>query len=167
MRGLPKKYAKMGFKEGWKAYKASKAGRKVNKRRTTKRKVVGVKSMVKRRYRRRVARRYRARPKKRRIPLETAVALVAVPFTPAWPGGRNIIQYAQSGNYKMVGEVLTHGFLGLHEGGFDILKSLNPFDMNYARFSKMLFWSGIMAKIRKKAVFIPFDKVPLIGKYIS
>lgn len=26
-RGLPKKYAKMGFKKGWKAYKASKRGK--------------------------------------------------------------------------------------------------------------------------------------------
>jgi len=164
MRGLPKSYAKMGFKKGWKAYKASKTGRKLNKRRTTKRKVVGVKSMAKRRRR---YTRTRARRAKRKIPLETAVALVAVPFTPAWPGGQNLIQYAQRGNYKMVGEVLTHGFLGLHEGGFDIMKSLNPFDMNYARFSKMLFWSGIMARIRKKAVKIPFEKVPIIGRYIS
>lgn len=28
MAGLPKKYAKMGFKKGWKAYKASKKGTK-------------------------------------------------------------------------------------------------------------------------------------------
>ena len=30
-RGLPKKYAAMGFKRGWKAYKASKKGRKKTK----------------------------------------------------------------------------------------------------------------------------------------
>jgi len=46
-RGLPKKYAKMGFVEGWKAYKASKTKRKLNKRRTTKTKVLGVKRMAK------------------------------------------------------------------------------------------------------------------------
>lgn len=31
MAGLPKKYAKMGFKKGWKAYKASKSGSKTQK----------------------------------------------------------------------------------------------------------------------------------------
>ena len=32
-RGLPKKYAKMGFKKGWKAYKATKKGKKTAKKR--------------------------------------------------------------------------------------------------------------------------------------
>ena len=32
-RGLPKKYAKMGFKKGWKAYKATQKGKKTAKKR--------------------------------------------------------------------------------------------------------------------------------------
>jgi len=34
MAGLPKKYAKMGFKKGWKAYKATKSTKKITKVRT-------------------------------------------------------------------------------------------------------------------------------------
>lgn len=34
-KGLPAKYAKMGFKKGWKAYKASKSTRKATKTRKT------------------------------------------------------------------------------------------------------------------------------------
>jgi len=52
MAGLPKKYAKMGFKKGWAAYKRSKAA---PRRRTSKKKVV---KMARRRrsYRRAVGR---------------------------------------------------------------------------------------------------------------
>lgn len=162
MRGLPKKYAKMGFKKGWKEYRKDHPYKKVYKGGKRSSNVRKKRMPRKRRY---TPKRYRR--KKRKIPLETAIALVAVPFTPAWTGGNTLIGYAQQGNYKMVGEVLTHGFLGVHEFGFDIMKSLNPFDMDYARFSKMLFWSGVMSKIRKSVVRIPFDKVPFIGKYIS
>jgi len=165
-RGLPKAYAKMGFKEGWKAYKESKKKGKLNKRRTTKRNVVGVKSMAKRRRRytkKRIGRR------KMKLPMETAVALVAIPFTPSYTGGPSIIESAQRGNYKQVAHDLVNGFLGLNmaTGHVNIMASLNPFDFNYARYSKILFWSGVTSKIRKKAVRIPFDKVPFIGKYIS
>lgn len=34
-RGLPKKYAKMGFKKGWREYKLTKAGKKKTKRKTS------------------------------------------------------------------------------------------------------------------------------------
>ena len=36
-RGLPKKYAKMGFKKGWRAYKAAKRGTKRRRKATTSR----------------------------------------------------------------------------------------------------------------------------------
>jgi len=49
MAGLPKKYAKMGFKRGWAAYKRSKRSRSPA-RRTTKNKVV--RTARKRSYRR-------------------------------------------------------------------------------------------------------------------
>jgi len=159
-RGLPAKYAKMGFAKGWREYK------KTYKGRTTKRKVVGVKKVARKR---RYTRRAKYRRKKRKIPLETIVALGAIPFTPSWTGGRSLIEYAQTGDYSRVGETLAHGFLGFapSTGKFPIMNVLNPFDMGYARFTKMLIWSGVMSKIRKSVVRIPFDKVPLIGKYIS
>jgi len=42
MAGLPKKYAKLGFKKGWKAFKASKRTRKVSTRRSSSKKVVSM-----------------------------------------------------------------------------------------------------------------------------
>lgn len=44
MAGLPKKYAKMGFKKGWLAFKRRRKGR------ITKRKTGGLKTMARRRY---------------------------------------------------------------------------------------------------------------------
>ena len=157
-RGLPAKYAKMGFAKGWREY------RKVHKRPTTKRKVVGIKKVTrKRRYSRRKYRR-----KKSKIPLETMIALGAIPFTPAANGWGSPFTDIQAGNINGVGNNLKLGFLGIDDQGrFDIAKLLNPFDMNYGRYTKMLIYSGVISKLRKSLVRIPFDKVPLIGKYIS
>ena len=54
-QGLPKKYAKMGFKKGWKAYKATQGTRKSPVRRKTTRK--RARPMARRRNYRRAARR--------------------------------------------------------------------------------------------------------------
>lgn len=158
-RGLPKKYAKMGFAKGWKEY------RKVHKGGTTKRKVVGVKKMTRRRRRYTRKRRRRAKPK---IPLEVAVALGAIPFTPSWDGAKSLLGDAQAGDFEGIARQLKCGFLGFTpDGKIDILGTLNPFDENRARYVKMLIIAGILSKVRKSLVKIPFKKVPLIGKYIS
>ncbi len=39
-RGLPKKYAAMGFKKGWKAYKATQKGKKTAKKRNPRKRIV-------------------------------------------------------------------------------------------------------------------------------
>ena len=173
-RGLPAKYARMGFAKGWKAYRKDYpykkslytvgAYKKTYKGRTTKRKVVGVKKVArKRRYSRKKYRR-----KKPKIPLETMVALGAIPFTPAKNGWATPLACAQDRHWEGIGENLKQGFLGINtDGSFDLFSTLNPFDMNSARYTKMLIMSGVISKFRKKLVRIPFDKVPLIGKYIS
>lgn len=158
-RGLPKKYAKMGFSKGWREYKKS----KTYKGRTPKRKIVGVKKVAKRRYRRK-----RYRRKKRKMPLEIAVALGAIPFTSAADGYASPVEAVQAGDLKGLGDNLKRGFLGIdHTGRFNLAGLLNPFDMNEGRYVKMLIAAGIISKIRKSVIRIPFDKVPLVGKYIS
>ena len=52
-KGLPKKYAKMGFKKGWKAYKKTKGKRKSSPKRKTKTKKKGGYVARRRRYTRR------------------------------------------------------------------------------------------------------------------
>jgi len=169
-KGLPAKYARMGFSKGWREYKADLRKGKVNKRRTTKRKVVGVKRMARRKYRRRYTpRRFRrAKPK---IPLEVAVALGAIPFTPPTQGFSSIFESAQNGDFIGVADALKSGFLGMDGGrgtpNFDLFRALNPFDFGSARYVKMLIAAGIISKVRKSVVKVPFKKIPFIGKYIS
>jgi len=160
MPGLPKKYARMGFKKGWKAFKASK--------KTIKRKTRKVRNMPrrKRRRRRRVFRAIRRR--KPKIPLEVAIALGAIPFTPSWTGAKSLVGDAQARDFEGLARQLKCGFLGFSpEGNLDLMGALNPFEPNRARYIKMLIAAGIMSKIRKKMVKIPFEKIPLIGRYIS
>jgi len=70
LTGLPKKYAKMGFKEGWRAFKASKKKRRSNPQKTTKRKV------------RRMARRKSRRRRKTTIPVALVVGASAGAIEP-------------------------------------------------------------------------------------
>jgi len=166
MRGLPKSYAKMGFVEGWKAYKASKVKRKLNKRRTTKRKVVGVKRLVRRR-------RYSKKRTRRqaKIPLEVAIAGLSIPFTGAASGFASPVECVQKQDFTGLADNLKVGFLGFkparNASEFDLFRALNPFDMQVGRYYKMLIVAGLISKLRKRLVRIPFKKVPLIGRYIS
>lgn len=165
-RGLPSKYAKMGFSKGWKAYKKT----KVNKGRTTKRKVVGGKKKMAKRRRRRYTskRRRRYSPK---IPMEVAVAGISIPFTPAESGWNSPLDYAMNKDFEGLAASLRSGFLGMKGGrtstGIDFFGLLNPFDMDTARYTKMLIAAGVVSRIRKTFIRIPFKKVPFIGKYIS
>lgn len=161
-KGLPAKYAKMGFKKGWAAYR--KAHNKTKKRKSSKSKT------KKRKYR--LTKKKRRRRCKAKIPLEVAIAGVAIPITPCKDGMQTPLQYAQRGDWDGLGTSLTLGFLGFGTGRqagvkFDLFKVLNPFDMSRARYSKMLIYAGFLSKVRKKLVHIPFDRVPLIGKYLS
>lgn len=80
-KGLPKKYAKMGFKKGWKAYKASKRKRKSNPSSTRKKN--------KKRRKTTVAKRRRSRNKSLTVPLAVITPLAAN-IADAWvTGGRN------------------------------------------------------------------------------
>jgi len=68
MAGLPKKYAKMGFKRGWAAYKRAR-GRTTRRRRTTRRKPIKT-----------YARRRRSYTPKRRVSRTRKSKLVTKPF---------------------------------------------------------------------------------------
>lgn len=123
----------------------------------------------KRSYRRRLRRwRRRVKPK---IPLEVAGAGIAIPFVPARDGWASIYDDIQSGNLQDIGNLLAMGFAGIDTTGggepLNVMNMLNPFDLNTARYTKMLIWAGIASKVRKKFVKLPMSRVPLIGKYIS
>ncbi len=100
-QGLPKKYAKMGFKKGWRAYKAS-------RRKPRRRSVAPVarrrrrKKKAKRRYRRRIGARAYARRKKPMGLLGKAGIFTAGVFPVGWgimDGGSAFWNTFQSGQY--------------------------------------------------------------------
>lgn len=97
-RGLPKTYAKMGFKKGWKAYKASGES----------------KSKPKTKVKRKVARRRTYRKKRRRrtktIPLAPIGGLVASVAMPSGFGHSSPLSLAQSGQY---GEAVKSWFTSM------------------------------------------------------
>lgn len=128
--------------------------------------------MARRRRRKRRRRRIRrwARRRKPKIPLEVLGAGIAIPFVPPRDGWSSPFDAVQSQDWRGLGGTLAMGFAGVDTLGgepMDVFAMLNPFDMSRARYTKMLIWAGVASKIRKKFVRIPFDRVPLVGKYIS
>jgi len=97
-RGLPKKYAKMGFKKGWREYKKTQRGRstKARKRR-------GNPSSTRKKGKR-VAR-------NRKIPLFATAGFV-VPFVSPLPTGRNILGDVMAGDLDSLGYDLKE-FIGI------------------------------------------------------
>lgn len=94
--------------------------------------------------------------------------LIAIPFSGAKSGWQSPIADVQQQNWEGLANNLKSGFLGLNpDGSFDPFNALNPFNFEDARYSKMLLWSGIMSKVRKRFVRIPMGKIPIVGRYIS
>lgn len=169
--GLPKSIIKKyGIsKKAWAVYRG---GRSKPKKRV-------VYMPKKRRYklRTRMKRRWaRSRFSKARIPLEVVIAGGATIVTPATEGWGSPMQHMQDGAMDLVAQDYAKGLanITLPMNGqafqFDIVGLLNPFDLNSARYTKMLFWSAIASKVRKK--MIPqlgqmMQKVPYLGRFVS
>jgi hypothetical protein len=52
-------------------------------------------------------------------------------------------------------------------GQIDIMATLNPFNMEAVRYTKMLAVAALISRVRKRFVHIPMKKVPFVGRYIS
>jgi hypothetical protein len=123
--GLPKKYAKMGFKKGWRAYKASK--RKPRRRRVAKvARRRRRRKKPKRRYRRKIGAKAYARRRKPMGLLGKAGLFVGAVFPTGWAimdGGSAFWNTFQSGQYGPFESIklgmasfvdsLTCGFTGI------------------------------------------------------
>ena len=108
-KGLPKKYAKMGFKKGWKAYKASKRKRKspARKKTYTRRKTRAY--TPKRRKRTMARRKKRGRSRGKRISLSVAAPVAILGVAAAAP----ILNKAMAGNMDDIGGAAQEGLDGL------------------------------------------------------
>jgi len=115
-KGLPAKYAKMGFKKGWKAYKASKKSKSSNPRPKTKARKV----------RRNMAKKKRRRSRSMTIPLAPIIGLASGLALPAQEiiAGRiesgmdialaNFTGFSKDGSFNM--ERLKRGLLPVIAG---------------------------------------------------
>jgi hypothetical protein len=127
--------------------------------------------MPKKRSVRRYGRRLKRRFSKAKVPFETLIAAGVIPFTPAQTGWRS--DWLLSGNLQEITNQLKSGFLGMdiNTGAIDIMGALNPFEMNKARFSKMLLYASLLGMVRRKITgryTAPlFKKIPIIGRIVS
>jgi hypothetical protein len=132
----------------------------------------GKSSMPKKRSARRYGRRLKRRFSKAKAPFEMLIAGAAIPFTPAARGWATPYDYAMQGNITGIMHNLKNGFLGIDaDQSFDLFRTLNPFDMDRARYTKMLIYAGIIGSIRRKITgryTAPlFKKIPIIGRIVS
>jgi hypothetical protein len=105
------------------------------------------------------------------VPFETLIAVGTIPFTPAQSGWES--NWLMSGNLQEITNQLKSGFLGMDiaTGSIDIMRALNPFDMERARFTKTIAIATIIGMIRRKITgkyTAPlFKKIPIIGRIVS
>lgn len=165
MTGLPKSIIKKyGItKKAWQMYRGSK---KKTKRKTTKTKTSRRKSKT--------AKKKTKRRRKPTMPFEVLMAGVGHLFMPASDYGTEAPFTAiQQGRFDRLGIAELAGWTGFDVGApqnFDLFRSINPFDMGRAPYWKLLMWSGLISKVRRKIVpqsSTFFKKIPLLGKYIS
>lgn len=130
-------------------------------------------SSVKTMAKKRVSRRWRGRARRRfstaKVPFEVLIAAGTIPFTPARDGWRS--DWVTSGNFQEIAAQLKMGFLGMGDGQMDIMQTLNPLNMNVARFSKTLIYAALIGMVRRKLTgkyTAPlFKKIPFIGRFVS
>lgn len=105
---------------------------------------------------------------KQKMPLEVGVTLLGTIVTPAKTGWNSPLACMQNQDYTGVGNNIMSGFTGITPGVQpDVGKILNPFDMEFARYTKMLIIAGLVSKVRKRLVKVSFGKIPFIGGMIS
>ena len=163
MRGLPSKYAKMGFAKGWREY------RKVHKGRTTKRNVLGVKRMAKRKRRYTRKRSYRRRKDKRISLIGTAGAVGSI-FVPRRAEQKSMGSWLKewvTGERQFNPADMEH-FLGDTVGqytGFDWRSGQPTFSIPWATVT--IIATGIAAKVANKYGGKYLKNLPIVGKYVK
>jgi hypothetical protein len=110
-KGLPKKYAKMGFKKGWRAYKASKRKRRspTRKRAPARRRT---RAAPKRRVRRVARRKKRARSRGKHISLKKALPIAKVLLEAGGPAGEKIM----AGDFNNLEQAINQGIQNVQNG---------------------------------------------------
>jgi hypothetical protein len=103
-----------------------------------------------------------------KIPLEVALTLIGSPFTAPAPGWATPWESAQRNQIGEIPRSLQKGFMGWVPGeSVNIWGILNPMDFSYAPYMKGLILAGLVSKLRKKLVKVPFNKIPFVGRMVS
>jgi hypothetical protein len=109
------------------------------------------------------------------VPFEVLIGAATIPFTPAQTACMTPMEALQQGNMIELVNQLKSGFLGYDifnvDKGPDIMRMLNPFDMERGRFTKTLVIAGLIGLVRRKITgryTNPlFKKIPLIGRIVN
>jgi len=109
---------------------------------------------------------------KGKVPLEMLIGAGTIPFTEPNTGwGSFPVKAIQNGDWTGLMDQLKAGFIGMAPSGqIDVFNLLNPFNLESGRYTKILFWSGIAGKIRKRMVpqsSMLIKKIPLVGRWVS
>jgi len=125
---------------------------------------------------RRYGRRLKRRFSKAKVPFEVLIGAATIPFTPAQSGCMTPLEALQAGNMTELVSQMKSGFLGVDifgssGGGPDVMRMLNPFDMERGRYTKTLIYAGLIGMVRRKITgryTTPlFKKIPLIGRIVN
>ena len=127
------------------------------------------KKKAKRRYTRRTKR--SRRRKTPRVPIEVVIAGASIPFTPPKSGWASPWAHIQQGNMEEALKHLSTGFGFEPDQPLNVVGLINPFDLETARYGKILLWSGVAGMIRHKLsgkyTDALFRKLPLVGRFIK
>jgi hypothetical protein len=125
----------------------------------------------------RLTRRFRGHRKHdRRIPLSVGIGLVTSFVAPPAPGWETPMSALQRGDFATTMQSLVRSWTGLAIGGiggqqntsFNMMNTLNPFNMNEAAGLKATFWSAIALKISKMLIKkSPIDNIPIVKKFVK
>lgn len=123
---------------------------------------------------RRLLRAFRRKPKT--VPIEMLAGSIAIPFLNVGDSPNySLVQRLMSGDMMGAANCFVQGFTGYDiinkRFSGNIWETLNPFNLKYAPYTKILLLTGLIGLVRKKLIgryTTPlFKKIPLIGRWVS
>ena len=126
----------------------------------------------------RFTRRFRGNRKHdRRMPLSVGIGLATAFIAPAAPGWSTPMHNLQEGRFDLAMQGFVRSMTGVVIGGiggvtgptsFNIMDTLNPFNMNEAPGLKAMFWSSVAMKVSKMLVKKdPIQSIPILKKFVK
>jgi hypothetical protein len=111
------------------------------------------------------------------MPLSIGVGLATSILAPAGEGWQSTMQGIRDGNPSTAIQSFLRSWTGIKLGlantgntetSFDLMRTINPFDMAEAPALKSTLWTALSAQLVKKIIKKdPFERIPLVNKFIK